>query len=191
MKRWLLVLLLITPSLFAINLQPLTTQNQTIFNTITKNLSTKKIISGHFQQIRTMKLLSHPLISSGHFVLSKNSGLRWVQTKPFPSTLIVTNSIIEQQLPNTPTTIITKKEQPLVFSFTKIFLAIFNGDIQTIQDNFNISFSGSKEQWFIELEPKSTLLKKALLKITLTGSDTIKQVTIQEPQDNNMTIKFF
>lgn len=171
-------------------LQPLTNKNQTAFNTIEQSLSKNDTISGNFQQTRKMKLLSKPLASSGHFTLSKKSGLVWIQTKPFKSTLVVTDNKIEQQFENAPPTIITKAEQPLVFSFTKIFLSIFQGNTKEIQTYFNIAFEGTPANWKIKLTPKSSPLNKAITTIELNGNKKVKQIIINETQDNQMILRF-
>jgi len=168
---------------------PLTPKNQTAFQTVEKQLSTAAEIRGQFKQTRHMRLLSEPLISYGTFTLQK-TGLHWQQTQPFPALLTVTNDTIKQTLPGAPPTVMTAKSQPVVFSFTKIFLSVFKGDTQNIRSYFDIYFSGDAADWQIGLKPKPGILKKAIRSITLAGSKTVREIRINQTHNNQMEITF-
>ena len=135
------------------SLQPITSANQKQFQQVQTMLSKADNLSGDFKQTRKFALLSSPLLSNGHFALSKKQGLKWEQVKPFKSKLIVTSSKIEQQIQSSPATIITKEEQPVVFSFTNIFLSVFKGNTKAIKNYFTISFAGDTAEWKIVLKP--------------------------------------
>ena len=169
---------------------PLDKSNEAAFKQVQIQLAKADNLSGNFTQIRNMRLLSAPLKSSGQFVLSKANGLQWNQSKPFKSSLIVTNTKIEQRIENTPPTIITQKEQPIVFSFTHIFLSVFNGDATAIKEYFNIYFIGDTKAWEIALKPTNSLLKKAITSIEMTGGKYIQTVTINEVKQNQMIMRF-
>ena len=110
------------------------------FTEVQKMLAQQDNLSGAFKQTRYIPLLSHPLVSYGHFTLSKKSGLHWIQKKPFSSTLTLTNNKITQTIADNPPTIITKAEQPIVFSFTNIFLSLFNGNMALVENYFKCDF---------------------------------------------------
>lgn len=173
-----------------IYLHPLNKSNENDFQQVQVQLSKADNLSGDFSQIREMKLLTAPLKSSGKFILSKRNGLQWNQTKPFKSSLLVTNTKIEQQIENTPATIITQKEQPIVFSFTHIFLSVFNGDAIAIKEYFNIYFSGNTKAWRIVLKPTNSMLQKAIVSIEMTGGKYVQTVVINEVKQNQMILHF-
>ncbi len=170
--------------------RPLNQSNQAAFNQVQSQLSKADNLSGDFKQIRKMRLLSQPLTSTGHFILSKKDGLKWYQTAPFNSSLIVTDTTINQTIENTPPTIITQKDQPIVFSFTHIFLSIFNGNTKAIKDYFNIYFTGNTSAWEIALKPTNPLLKKAIESIEMIGGKTINTITMNEAKQNQMIMQF-
>ena len=169
---------------------PLNESNEAAFKQVQVQLSKADNLSGEFSQIRKMRLLSSPLKSSGHFVLSKSKGLQWNQSQPFKSSLIVTNTKIEQRIEDTPPTIITQKQQPIVFSFTHIFLSVFNGNTAAITGYFDIYFSGDTKAWKLALKPINTLLQKAITSIEMTGGKYVQTVTINEVKQNQMTMRF-
>jgi outer membrane lipoprotein-sorting protein len=179
----LVFLCVLTPFAHAA-LQPLTSANRAQFMAIEKHVANTQTVSGDFTQTRHIPLLSKPLISSGHFTLSKTKGLGWIQTTPFALTLKVTADKIKQQILKNPPTILTQKQQPIVFAFTHIFLSVFNGDITGVQHYFNIAFEGSPTAWTLQLHPKTFPLNKAISDITLTGARHVKTLRIEDTQHN-------
>lgn len=169
---------------------PLKDLNQVDFQTVEQPLSQPNVVSGTFKQVRSVQGLSQPLISSGTFRLSKQCGLLWQQTEPFLSTLILTQSKIEQKMLDNPPIIITQKEQPIIFSFTRIFLSVFQGDIAQIQQHFNVYFIGTPKDWRIALIPKEAPLNKAIQRIEMQGAKTISSILIVDTQENITTIAF-
>lgn len=169
---------------------PLQNLNQPDFQAVEQQLSQPNALTGKFKQVRSVQGLTQPLISSGTFSLSKQSGLLWQQTQPFASTLSLTQSKIEQKMLDNPPTIITQKEQPIVFSFTRIFLSVFQGDIAQIQQHFKVYFTGTAKDWRIALIPKEAPLNKAILRIELQGTDTISSILIEDTQKNTTAIRF-
>lgn len=168
---------------------PLINLEQPEFKQVQAELSADKTITGDFTQIRMMKVLSRPLVSSGHFTLSQSGGLIWQQTQPFASTLHVNADKIQQTILNNPPMVITKQEQPLLFAFTSVFLSVFQGDISQIQQYFNIYFTGNVEHWQIALKPKSAPFNKAIINIELSGGPYISSIVVNEAQQNTMTIQ--
>jgi len=181
-----LLLLIFSNVIFANN-------SSLILSKIQKRLSHPENISGQFRQKRKMPILSMPLISSGKFKKKKKNGLKWYQTKPFKSTLIVTSSKIEQKMENAPLDIITKSKEPIVFSFVNVFLSVFNGNTKEIRKYFNISLSNNSlgPKWEILLKPKSSPLNKAIVSIKLSGEKYVNLVKINEKKGNSLIIRFF
>jgi len=171
-------------------LQPISAVDQNVFSHVQIQLSRADALTGHFKQVRKMRLLSKPLISEGNFVLSKKNGLRWYQVSPFKSTLIVTSDKIEQKIGNAPAMVITKKEQPIVFSFTKIFLSLFNGNTKSVEGYFSIYFRGNTKAWEIVLKPIGSPLNKAIASIEMSGGLNINSITINEAKNNQMILYF-
>ncbi|MDA7742306.1 outer membrane lipoprotein carrier protein LolA [Francisellaceae bacterium] len=147
-------------------------------------------LQGDFIQTRYITLLSSPLVSSGTFSLSKKTGLIWQQAKPFPSKLEVTATKLIQKLGDNPATIMTKEKQPIIFSFTNIFLSIFKGNTEQVKQYFKIHLTGDQSKWTITLKPKNSPLNKAISNIQLSGEKYVKQVIIHEQKGNKMTIQF-
>jgi len=161
------------------------------FQRVQQELAKTKQISGEFKQIHKIKILSSPLISSGSFSLTQKGGLIWKQKTPFVSLLKVTDSTMEQKLGNNPPTRFTKEKQPIIFSFTKVFLSIFKGNTQLLKRYFTINFTGSLKSWSIRLKPIGSPLNKAITSIHLYGDRQVNKVVIDEVRGNKLTIEFY
>ncbi|WP_395946932.1 outer membrane lipoprotein carrier protein LolA [Caedibacter taeniospiralis] len=169
---------------------PLSAKNQLAFDKVQQEQAKIDHVYGQFIQIRHMKLLSKPLKSSGTFELSKKNGLKWLQEKPFQSTLIITSDKIEQSIEGNPAITITKKEQPIVFSFTTIFLSIFKGNAEALKQYFHIYFTQNNDSWHIALKPRGSPLDKAIQSIEMTGEKYASRILVNEAQGNQMSIEF-
>ena len=160
------------------------------FDKVQEQLSQQTNICGNFKQIRHIALLSKPLVSTGYFYLSKERGLAWMQQTPFKSTLTLTHDEMTQQIESNPPMVMTKEKQPLLFSFTNIFLSLFKGDLSTIQRYFSIRFSGSLKQWQIELKPKASPINKVIVSMVVSGSDKVNKIIVNQVKNNRMEITF-
>lgn len=174
----------------ATDISHLNTAELKAFNQVKHQLAKEQTLFGNFKQIRNIALLSKPLISTGTFTLSNASGLTWQQTKPFESTLIVTNNTISQHILNNPPTVLTKKEQPLVFAFTHIFLSLFQGNIDLVKSYFRVDFTGDEQNWQVKLIPLGAPLDKAINSIVVKGGQYVSFIEINQPKGDQMEIYF-
>lgn len=164
--------------------------DQHAFIAVQQQLAQAKSLHGKFTQKRVIKVLSKPLLSSGHFSLSQKQGLKWIQEKPFPSTLTLSSSRLTQRIGNNPPMVLTKAKQPIVFSFSKIFLSVFKGDKTGLNQSFKIAFTGTPQHWNMTLTPKSSPLNKAVKSIKLSGGKIIKQIIVDNVKHDQLIIKF-
>lgn len=163
---------------------------QSSFLAVEKELTKNANIAGDFEQTRQISGLDNTLKSTGTFKISSESGLYWSQEKPFKSTLKVTKNRLEQQIMDNPPTILTRDKQPVVFSFTQVFMSILQGNTEAIDKNFNAKFSGDVSSWQMSLTPKNKLMSKAIKNISLTGGKTIDTIKVTDMDDNIVNIKF-
>ncbi|WP_116964276.1 outer membrane lipoprotein carrier protein LolA [Fastidiosibacter lacustris] len=169
---------------------PLSAKNEVAFMKVQNAQAKIDNVYGDFTQTRYMKLLSKPLISSGVFHLSKTDGLQWLQQKPFKSILMITEDKIQQSIEGKQAMVITKKEQPIVFSFTHIFLSIFKGNTEALKQYFDIYFIECNNNWHLGLKPIDSPLNKAIDSIEIIGEKYVTRILVNEAQGNHMLIQF-
>ncbi|CAH6940515.1 putative transmembrane protein [Vibrio chagasii] len=161
-------------------------------------LSENSIVRGEFTQTRNMEMFAQPLTSHGTFLLDKSSGLLWTQTTPFPVNLVLTNNKLSQKFADQPAKIITDKENPMAFYFSHIFLSVFHGDTQKLQEQFSLSFQPATVQssdhntgsWTLTLKPKSAPMNAVFEAITLQGNGDIERIELKEIRGDSTVIEF-
>ncbi|MFA0710596.1 outer membrane lipoprotein carrier protein LolA [Vibrio splendidus] len=167
-------------------------------------LSANNIVRGEFTQTRNMEMFAQPLASQGTFLLDKSNGLLWTQTTPFPVSLVLTDNKLSQRFAEQPAKIITDKENPMAFYFSHIFLSVFHGDTQKLQEQFSLSFEPAIEQssnasanassqdtrWTLTLKPKSAPMNAVFEAITLQGENDIERIELREIRGDSTVIEF-
>ncbi|MFS1933766.1 LolA family protein [Vibrio splendidus] len=167
-------------------------------------LSANNIVRGEFTQTRNMEMFAQPLTSQGTFLLDKSNGLLWKQATPFPVSLVLTDNKLSQRFADQPAKIITDKENPMAFYFSHIFLSVFHGDTQKLQEQFSLSFEPAIEQssnasansssddtrWILTLMPKSAPMNAVFEAIMLQGKNDIERIELREIRGDSTVIEF-
>ena len=163
-------------------------------------LSENSIVRGEFTQTRNMEMFAQPLTSQGTFLLDKSSGLLWTQTTPFPVNLVLTDNKLSQRFAEQPAKIITDKENPMAFYFSHIFLSVFHGDTQKLQEQFALDFEPAtvtssdenteNKSWRLTLKPKSAPMNAVFEAITLQGQNDIERIELREIRGDSTVIEF-
>lgn len=182
MKKWLLLALTA--------LSPLATAQVTDLNSLQAQLAQHQIVRGDFTQLRHIEMFEQPLSSQGQFTLSKEQGLLWQQSTPFPVNLVLTKDKLRQTFAGQQPQVITAKDNPMAFYFSHVFLAVFHGDTEALKQQFEIAFNVDQGEWTIELTPKQAPLNAVFNTITLVGSDDINGLTLQEIRGDKTEILF-
>lgn len=167
-------------------------------------LSANSIVRGEFTQTRNMEMFAQPLTSQGTFLLDKSNGLLWTQATPFPVSLVLTDNKLSQRFADQPAKIITDKENPMAFYFSHIFLSVFHGDTQKLQEQFSLSFEPATEKnsdesansssedtrWTLTLKPKNAPMNAVFEAITLQGQGDIERIELREVRGDSTVIEF-
>ncbi|SBT12033.1 LolA family protein [Vibrio celticus] len=167
-------------------------------------LSENSIVRGEFTQTRNMEMFAQPLTSQGTFLLDKSNGLLWTQATPFPVSLVLTDNKLSQRFADQPAKIITDKENPMAFYFSHIFLSVFHGDTQKLQEQFSLSFepataknsdesansSSEYTRWTLTLKPKNAPMNAVFEAIILQGQGDIERIELREVRGDSTVIEF-
>lgn len=156
-----------------------------------QQLMSEKILTGHFQQTKTMQMFNQPLISDGTFLLSQQHGLIWQQSSPFAVMLVLADDKLLQQFSEQSPQIIEAKDNPMVFYFSHLFLSLFKGDIAALQSQFDMQLQGTEtERWLLRLTPKVSPLDKVFKHININGKQQIESLSLIELNDDSTLIEF-
>lgn len=182
MKKWFSLLLLIASPLVSAQVSDLTA--------LQSQLAAHNIVRGDFTQLRHIEMFAQPLSSEGQFTLSKDKGLLWQQTTPFPVNLVLTQDKLRQTFAGQEPQTITAQDNPMAFYFSHVFLAVFHGDTDALKEQFDVSFSSDDAQWTITLAPTQAPLNSVFETITLSGQENINQLVLQELRGDKTEILF-
>jgi len=149
-----------------------------------------KEVNGNFKQVRNLKDLKLSLESEGDFRFKLPFDLDWNQKKPFVMDLLMTPDKIVQKNADGSEQVITKAQQPVIFTFSSSFLGIFAGDKTAIEKTFTYQVSLKGNKWMMNLEPKDELLKKAVSKVQINGAEFVETVEVTEKSGNTTHIQF-
>jgi len=158
---------------------------------LSQRLMSTPVVRGAFSQQRHLALFSQPLTSNGHFVISRGQGLIWTQESPISMTLVLTGQRLIQQLAGQAPEVIERSRQPAIFTFSELLLAIFQGDTARLKETFELTFDADPDGgWQLRLHPRSAPLDQILQSISLSGSDYIQQLRIEEVRGDRTEIQF-
>ncbi|MCP3697722.1 MAG: outer membrane lipoprotein carrier protein LolA [Aliivibrio sp.] len=144
-----------------------------------QQLAQSTLVRGEFKQVRTMQMFSQPLSTSGTFLLDHEKGLLWQQTKPFPINLTLTQNKLRQSI-NGEAQVMNDSENPMAFYFTRLFLSLFKGDTDAIEENFTLQLSGEKDAWTLLLIPTTSPIDSIFKSIKIEGGQYLNRVVLSE-----------
>lgn len=156
-----------------------------------QKLTVHEVLRGDFIQTKTLQMFNQPLDSNGTFLLSHEQGLIWAQKNPFPVSLVLTKDKLRQQFADQPPEIISAADNPMVFYFSHLFLALFKGDLSTLDEQFSMSLDEDNNgTWSLLLLPKQSPLNKVFEKIEIKGKSQIQTLSLIELNQDSSVIKF-
>lgn len=149
---------------------------------VAERLATTPAISrGQFEQSKKLAELETNLRSTGDFVLLVQQGLLWEVETPFASTLVIRSDGIRQLVDGQETLRIGADEQPGTQIVTAVLLAVFEGDVEKLDQQFLIDDSTiADEEWRIVLRPRSEATRVLVEKLILSGGERVQRVRIHE-----------
>jgi outer membrane lipoprotein-sorting protein len=151
-----------------------------VLTQIATHLAKAPITKGNFQQVKQLKILHKPLISTDTFTYHQSKGVIWKTLRPVPSLLLMNDTHL----------LTTQGEQAVPAAFGKVFKAMLGGELNQLTDGFSITGSDQEPSWQLELKPKDELLKKIISSIVLSGDNELRLLEIQETGGNITRIKF-
>ena len=152
-------------------------------------VSSAPTVRGKFTQSKTLSGVSKKLNSEGFFIVDKSKGIVWITEKPIYQTLKVSDSGIRIGNKSGVLMNLDARSEPSVKYINELVLAIFSGDMSTLERLFNYSGDVTAKGWNLELTPKNTALT-FFKKITIVGSSAINRISFIS-KDGDLTEVIF
>ena len=150
------------------------------------------VLRGEFTQEKQVAGFKNPLRSQGRFVLAQDHGVVWTTLKPFPSEVVVTRDrILSRQSDGSSRVELDGRQQPAMRSVNAIMFALMSGDAQALSAQFTVKVEVLPgNAWRMQLTPRSAMLGKVFAQLTLSGDRYVREVQINEANQDITRIHF-
>lgn len=168
--------------------------NAETFESVCKNLSEHPNMIGNFSQVKTISAVNRSMKSSGTFIFSLD-GIMWKTQRPFPSTMVVGMTSVKQTLANGKETVIDASSNQIFTSISTTLSAMFSGNSEVLQNNFDVDFTSAGSDWKAVLSPKDSMVKKILVSLSIGGKVTensadLNSIVMTEATGDTITYNF-
>lgn len=148
---------------------------------IAGQLQQPPVLQGSFVQQKHIQILSSPLESSGIFTVVREKGVIWQLQKPLASKVVIDDDGMHGA---------EVGDNRAMRYIGNILQSILSGDLQKLQQQFDIEAGMVNDQWQLILQPQSALLEKAITAIHLQGDEHIRKLQLFEAGGDRTEIIF-
>lgn len=141
-----------------------------------------------YNQEKTLNKLNKILKSSGVVIIIENKNVFFRQNTPFELEQIITPNRFAQIMDDEINEI-TRDNNPQLFEISNLLLNIFSMN-EVNEKYFSYKLSGNLNNWTLELKPNDELLSKIFNKITIQGSDKVKEIAIEDISKDTTVLTF-
>ena len=141
-----------------------------------------------YNQEKTLNKLNKILKSSGVVIIIENKNVFFRQNTPFELEQIITPNRFAQIMDDEINEI-TRDNNPQLFEISNLLLNIFSMN-EVNEKYFSYKLSGNLNNWTIEMKPNDELLSKIFNKITIQGSDKVKEIVIEDISKDTTVLTF-
>lgn len=141
-----------------------------------------------YNQEKTLNKLNKILKSSGVVIIIENKNVFFRQNTPFELEQIITPNRFAQIMDDEINEI-TRDNNPQLFEISNLLLNIFSMN-EVNEKYFSYKLSGNLNTWTLELKPNDELLSKIFNKITIQGSDKVKEIVIEDISKDTTVLTF-
>jgi hypothetical protein len=164
--------------------------DETLLQAIETRLALSPVIRGEFQQTRKLARIKKPLVSHGRFLVARNHGVLWENTRPFTQiTRLTHNEILQTDGKETLMKLRADKE-PTVRIINDILFSVLSGKVTALAQTFDYSGKVEGGNWQLEFTPKDRSLARLISALRLTGGHDIASVEMESAAGDVTRIEF-
>ncbi|WP_244973905.1 LolA family protein [Ectopseudomonas mendocina] len=153
---------------------------------LSEQLGKPEVVRGSFIQEKHLRALPQPLTSRGTFVLAKDYGLLWLLERPLQQDYRIDDQGIARRAEQGWQFV---AQQSATAQQNRLFLAVLKGDSSGLRQDFDLSLSGSADNWQLDLTPRSVLLKQVFKAIVISGGTLVQRIELQETQGDSTVLR--
>lgn len=147
------------------------------------------VIHADFAQTKTLQALKRPLKTSGRMVFARGQGVLWRIDKPYQASYALSADRVVEIGPDGQRKVRAARDVPALAQIGRVFQAIFQGDLASLESYFQVAVGGSPEHWQVDLTPKPELAR-FLKSIKARGGEFLDSIEVREAQGDVTLIEF-
>lgn len=159
--------------------------NEELLAQLTARSKAIQAVEGQFEQHKTIAVLPVPLASNGRFAFEQGKKVVWETLMPIQSRLELTPGGISFSDASG-----AQSHQAGAQIVAKIFMGVIAGELDSLQDYFSLSASGTAGDWHIQMVPRSANLAAYITRIDLRGGEFTEHLDIAEANGDKTAIVF-
>lgn len=137
-----------------------------------------RVISGAFEQTKSLPGFPQPLRSSGRFRLVRGVGVVWRQTAPFDSRLVLSARQLSITQDGQPSERLSADQQPGVKLAAQVFGALIALDLPRLAHDFDLYLAQDGSRWALGLMPRLDVLKAVARRVVIRGDSAVESVEL-------------
>lgn len=144
-----------------------------------------------FIEQQFLKVLSHPIESSGELRYDAPDRLEKRTLKPRAETLVLTGETLSVERAHS-RRVMDLHAYPQVLPFVESIRATLAGDRKALERLFRLDFAGSVSRWTLTLVPLESKVKQSVSQVRIDGAgDQLLKVEIRQPDGDRslMTLR--
>jgi hypothetical protein len=148
----------------------------------TQSLGMGQALRGHFVQDRQLAGFAKPLRSEGSFVLVPGKGLIWRGEKPFANVIVISPEGITQIANGQVAMRLDASRIPGISHLYEVLGAAVSGNIEPLQQTFQVSQAPGTSPWKITLTPlhPDSPAMAQLKSLILSGGHFVENVQVDK-----------
>jgi len=148
-------------------------------------------MTADFKQIKTITVLSRPLVSQGAIHVVDGETISWHQDLPYIMMMKFTSQGIIECLDDCKGEAPTVSNNPFVTALSQAFIGLLAGSPEKLETYFDLSVSEhSQANWKLLLAPNDAILSGFIKHISITGDEHLQSLIILEMSGDKTLLTF-
>jgi len=164
-------------------------EQKTALSDISAQIVRGDMLCNDFEQEKHLQALARPLLSSGKLVFVAGQGVLWQVQTPYPARILVRRDELIRWDEDGNAHKSSYGKAPIFRALSSIFLAMFRGNFEGLQDTFDLSATQAEGIWRLTLTPKDEILAAVISNVRVAGGPYVEEISIFEPRGDQTSIR--
>lgn len=166
------------------------TDSDASLSDVQRLLGGQSVICAAFTQQKSLKALTRPLTSKGRLIFVAGKGVLWQVLEPFPARLLIKSDALIRWNDDGIAQKVNLDQTPVFRALSHVFLALFSGETDKLQDIFDVESQSARSKWRLTLVPRTKILAAIIATVRASGGRFVNEVLIEEKQGDRTSIRF-